>query len=155
MARTFRNFEVNIPLKYLEKCYSGEQKCEKYLIFLKKEVKFTINSRNLPTTCDTINTVEYFRTPWGTRLPIGIRTVRYFEYEEKDAVRTPEAAEALARYKLRCIMQSELSDGELISKHIKGELCKEEYILRAEIECIENIAAVKEIEIEGMPRVGK
>ena len=151
MARTFRNFSVNIPLGYLEKCYSEDQKCEKYLIFLKKEVKFTINSRNLPTTCDTINTVEYFKTPWGTRLPIGIRTVRYFEYEEKEVIRSAEEAEALAEYKLRCIMQSELPDGELISKHITGELCGEEYILRAEIECIENIAAVKEIEIDGMP----
>lgn len=151
LARTTHDFSIEIPLEYTDKSYAKEVKCEKYIIFFEKEVKFTINSGNLPPSCDTIDTVEFFETPWGTRLPLGVRTVRYYEYEERQEKRSEEAAEGLALYKLRLLMEEELSDARLVSKRISGELVKDKYILNCRAECIENIAVVKEIEIEGLP----
>ncbi len=152
LARTWHDLSVEVPLKIDTKRYSEEVKCEKSIIFFKKEVKFTINSGNLPTTCDTIDTVEYFRTPWGTKLPIGIRTVRYYEYSNEEKTLSPEAARELALYKLRVLTESELDDdAELVGKKISEELVGEKYVIKCRIECIENIAAVKEIEIEGLP----
>ena len=152
LARTWHNFSVEIPLKIESKRYSGEVKCEKSIIFFKKEVKFTINSGNLPPTCDTIDTVEYLRTPWGTRLPIAIRTIRHYEYSNEEKIISLEAARELALYKLRVLFESELdTDAELVEKKLSGELIGETYVLECRIECIENIATVKEIEIEGLP----
>lgn len=153
LARTTRDFSVEVPLKYNEKSYFDKIKQEKYIVFFEKEVKFTINSRNLPATCDTIDTIEYFETPWGTRLPFGIRTVRYCGYGEYEEIRSQKAAEELASYKLRLLMESELSGAELVAKKISGELLEDKYILRCRAECIENIAIVKEIEIEGIPPI--
>jgi similar to stage IV sporulation protein len=153
LARTTHDFSVEIPLTYTAKRYTGEVKCEKYIIFFEKEVKFTINSGNLPPSCDTIDTVEYLETPWGTRLPVGVRTVRYYEYAENTETRSEESAETLAFYKLRVLMESELAGAELTSKDISGELFGDTYILKCKAECIENIATVKEIEIEGLPPV--
>ncbi len=152
-ARTTHDFSVEIPLNYTAKRYSDEVKYEKYIIFFEKEVKFTINSGNLPPSCDTIDTVEYLETPWGTRLPVGVRTVRYYEYAENEETRSEEAAENLAFYKLRMLMESELGKAELTSKDISGELVGDSYILTCKAECIENIAIIKEIEIEGLPPV--
>ena len=84
-------------------------------------------------------------------MPIGIRTVRYFEYDENEALRSEGEAEALALYKLRLMLADETAEGELVSKKISGGIVGENYILRAEIECIENIALVKEIQIDGLP----
>ena len=151
LARTTHDFSVEIPLKYTDKVYSDKVKCEKSIIFFEKEVKFTINSGNLPPSCDTIDTVEYLETPWGTRLPIGVRTVRYYEYSESEEIRSEEAAERLALYKLRLLMEEEMKDASLVEKKISGELVGGKYILNCKAECIENIAIVKEIEIEGLP----
>lgn len=153
LARTTHDFSVEIPLEYVDKIYSKETKCEKYIIFFEKQVKFTINSGNLPPSCDTIDTVEYLETPWGTRLPFGVRTVRYYEYAESEVKRSGEAAERLALYKLRLLMEEELKNASLVEKQIHGELVGDKYILNCRAECIENIAIVKEIEIEGLPPI--
>ena len=153
LARTTHDFSVEIPLEYTDKVYSDKVKCEKYIIFFEKEVKFTINSGNLPPSCDTIDTVEYLETPWGTRLPVGVRTVRYYEYGENKAQRSEEAAKRIALYKLRLLMEEELKNASLVEKKISGGLVGDKYILDCRAECIENIAIVKEIEIEGLPSV--
>lgn len=151
MARTQRHFEEQVPLEYTEKVYSEGEKCEKFFIFFKKEVKFTINSRNLPPKCDTINTVEYFCTPWGTELPFGIRTVRYYGYTEETRERSEEEAERLAEYLLRARIFSETDNAELVSERMVSSLEDGVIKIKCTAEYIENIAIVKEIEIEGLP----
>ena len=153
LARTVRDFYVDIPLKTESKSYSGKVKCKKSVIFFKKEVKFLINSGNLPPTYDTIDIVEFLRTPWGTELPVGIRTVRYYEYENRTEELSEAAAKERALYKLRLMTESDLPDAELISRTVSGELVGDVYKLKCRIECIENIAKVKEIEIAGLPPI--
>ena len=142
-ARTEREFSVSIPLQYERKQYTGREKCEKFIIFFKKEVKFFGNSRNLYTECDTIDTVEYIELPGGITLPFGIRSVRYLEYETVGAVRSEESAVELALYTLRCEMESAVPEGMLMKKSLSAELTDTEYILRCRAEYIENIATVK------------
>ena len=48
-------------------------------------------------------------------------------------------------------MEEEMKDASLVGKKISGELVGDKYILSCRAECIENIAVVKEIEIEGLP----
>ena len=150
-ALTEREFCVSVPLEYVKRVYAEDDdapKKEKYFIFFEKQVKFTINTGNLPPMCDTIDTVEYFRTPWGTELPFGVRTVRSYSYEETAAVRTEEEAESLALYLLRCEMESELADAELVSKKLSGRVENGAYILTCRAECIENIARTVEIDAD-------
>lgn len=146
-ARTERVFEVSVPLTYERKRYTGEQKNKKYLVLFKKEVKFFGNSRNLWANCDTINTVEYFETPFGDTLPFGIRTVRYAEYVTETVKRSEESAIELALYMLRCRMADGDIDGTLVKKEIIGEFKDGEYRLVCKAEYIENIAKTVEREI--------
>ena len=153
-ARTERDFEIEIPLIYTKKNYTGERKTEKWLIFFEKEIKFFGNTGNSYATCDTINTVEYLTLPGGVTLPVGIRTLRTVEYAMAEAERSEEAAVEQALYTLRCQMESEVPQGILTRKALRAELTEGAYILHCKAEYIEDIARVQEIEIEGFSRNG-
>lgn len=147
-ARTERQFEEIIPLRYEKKEYTGRIQTEKYWIFFGKEGKFFGNRGNSYDSYDIINTVEYFELPGEVLLPVGIRTVRYVEYETVDAERTPAEAEDLAYYRLRCEMEQQIPDGELVRKSLTTSLDEDTYVLRCTANYIENIARMKEIEVE-------
>jgi similar to stage IV sporulation protein len=149
-ARTSRDFVVEIPLQYEQKRYTGRVFVEKYMIFFEKEVKFFANSGNSPMTCDTIDTVEYFQT-WGeTRLPVGIRTVRHYEYELVSTARDGEAAERMARDALAAQIADGIPEAMLVRKSTRTELTDTALTLQCYVECIENIARIEEIKIEGI-----
>ncbi len=139
-ARTERDFSVSVPYEYEKKEYTGREKCEKYFIFFKKEVKFFENCGNLYGECDTIDTVEYFELPGGVLLPFGVRTVRRFEYGTVSAKRSRESAMELAIYILRCKMDGEVPEGTLMKKSLGGSFTEEGYELVCKAEYIENIA---------------
>ena len=139
-AKTLREFSVFIPYEYEKKTYTGEEKCQKYFIFFKKEIKFFENCGKMYTECDTIDTVEYFSLPGGVALPFGVRTVRYIEYEKKTATRSQESAIELALYTLRCRMESDAGEGMLTKKTLVGSLGERGYELLCRAEYIEDIA---------------
>ncbi|MBQ8850500.1 MAG: sporulation protein YqfD [Clostridia bacterium] len=139
-ARTEREFSVSVPFEYEKKEYTGREKCEKYFIFFKKEVKFFGNSGNLYAECDTIDTVEYFELPGGVLLPFGVRTVKFLEYETVTARRSEESAVELALYTLRCRMDSEVPEGMLTKKTLDGSFTDGGYELYCKAEYIEDIA---------------
>ena len=147
-ARTEREFEVVIPYEYEKKVYTGERKTQKSLIFFKKEVNFFGNSRNSYATCDTIDTVEYLELPGGIKLPIGVRTVQYLEYGMQNTRRSEESASHLANYRLRCLTESEVPDGMLLSKTVTYSATDDAYVLRCRAEYIEDIAKTEKIEID-------
>ncbi len=145
-ARVEDNIEIEIPLSYDKKVYTGEVFSEKYLVFFDKEIKFYSNSGNLHTTCDTIDTVEYFSVFSGSELPFGIRTVKHLEYRYESAQRDAEEAVELALYKLRCI-EEEKGITDVISKSFSGEFFDDKYLLRCTSVSICNIAKETEIDI--------
>lgn len=149
-ARTQREFTAEVPLQYQKKVYTGRRKTEKYWIFFEKEIKFFGNTGNSPGTCDTINTVKYFKLPGNVTLPFGIRTVRYWEYELRDARRTREEAVELAFFQLRRQTEEEVPNGFLVRKSSDGVWRDNAYVLHCTANYIENIAVVREIKIEGV-----
>lgn len=151
LGRVERDIRAEIPLVYDKKVYTGRVFTEKYLIFFEKEVKFCGNSGNSYESCDTINTVEYLDIFSAGELPVGIRTVKHMEYTYERAERTPEEAERLAEYKLGCELGELMRERELIRKSVSGRLTDTAFVFECRIECIENIARIKKIEIEGLP----
>ena len=150
-AETARSLEVKIPLQYEKKVYTGRIFTEKYFIFFEKEVKFFGKCGNLYGSCDTIDTTEYFSVFEGEDLPVGIRTVRYLEYETVQAERTEAEAAALARYRLGLLSERETEGAELLSFETWAEIGEGVYRLRMHATYIEDIAAVREIPLEGVP----
>ena len=150
-ARTEHDFLVEVPLSYSQKRYTGRKKSEKRLIFFEKEIKFFRNSRNLPDSCDTIDiveTVEYFSLWDGRTLPVGIRTVEAREYEMRTTTRDARQAMALAYEQLHEKIVAEVPEGSVVRKTVLTELNETAFVLRCATEYLENIAIVKEIEIE-------
>lgn len=147
-ARTEYDFLVELARSYEQKRYTGRKKVQKSLIFFEKEIKFFGNSRNLPPTCDTIDKVEYFSLSDDFPLPFGIRTVSYREYalcetERSDAELLDAAYDALLEQ-----MEKEVPEGMLVRKRVSTELAEGAVVLRCRAEYLENIAILKEIEIE-------
>ncbi len=146
LARTKEEFSAEIPLQYDKKVYTDSYFCEKYLIFFGKEIKFFSNTRNLPSSCDTIDTVEYLDIFSMGKLPVGIRTVRYMEYEYQRYTRSPESALELALYKLRCSEQ-QMGMNDILSREFHSSLSEDSYTFSCITECICDIARQVEIEV--------
>ncbi|MBP3314415.1 MAG: sporulation protein YqfD [Clostridia bacterium] len=147
LAEVERTFEVEIPRTEPKKVYTGEVKCEKYLIFFKKRIKFFANYRNLPTTCDKIEVEEYIGAPRGFELPFGIYEVRYLEYEYIEPERDDDTLFAVAHHRMNAIISEQLGDAPILRKKVSFELTDEKLILRAKIRCVQNIAKRKEIDL--------
>ena len=81
------------------------------------------------------------------RLPIAIRTVRYVEYEEREATRNETLAAAQAERMLYDAFFADSPNAELVKKQISAKLGDNAYELYARIECIEDIAREQEVEI--------
>ena len=145
MARTTDTIEISIPFEFEKKVYTGREFTEKYLIFFEKEVKFFGKCGNLPTSCDTINKVEYLNLFSAGELPIGIRTVRHVEYTfEGDVLSESEAKEkALLALEERLSVLSEHI--ELLKKRITFAVYDDKVTLKCDIEAIEDIAKIQEI----------
>jgi hypothetical protein len=146
-AECEQSFEVDIPRSYRKKEYTGNVKCEKYLIFFKKEIKFFSNCGNLYTTYDKIDTVEYLSSPSGDDLPVGIRTVKYLEYVLTDAERSDTELSRIAEYRMSLMLSDALRDSELLKISKLFEPCEDRYILKCKVKCIANIARTREIDI--------
>ena len=146
-ARTEYDFLIELPRSYEQKRYTGRKKVQKSLIFFEKEIKFFGNSRNLPSSCDTIDIVKYFSLGDGCVLPFGIRTVSYREYETCEAERSDAELLDAAYEALYEQMDREAPEGMLVRKNVESEITEGGIELWCRAEFLENIAILKEIEI--------
>ena len=142
-----REYEIEIPLRFDKKVYTGEKKIKKSLIFFEKEVKFFGNSRNSYASCDTISREDRFYF-LGVRLPFAIRTVTCAEYVTEQVSRTEEQAREQALFTLWQRLYTEAPDASVVGKELSGRVDGDRYLLIARLETHENIAEEKEIEIE-------
>ena len=145
-ARVNRELELDIPLVYSQKVYTGRQKVQKSLIFFEKEVKFFGNSGNSYASCDTIDKVEYFNFFGLGNLPIGIRTVTYLEYDNCDSILSEDAARAEAKRALWEHFSRVSGNADLVKSELDIAIEENVCRIRAKIESIENIA--REIAVE-------
>ncbi len=151
LAETEKTLRAEIPLDYEKKVYTGRAFTEKYLIFFEKEIKIYGKCGNLYGSCDTIDMVEYFDPLSLGDLPVGIRTVTYLEYTSETARRTEDEARALAEYKLGCLLSATAANAELLSKQTSHTLNDSVYRIDAALTLIEDIAKLREIEIDNLP----
>ena len=143
-AKTFREFEVKIPLEHTEKIPVSTFTGSRSLIFFNNRIKVFAKSRNSGATCDTIEEEKYISL-FGRRLPFGISEEKVLEYREEKSRYTEGEAAAVAREKLDAMIHEELADATIISREESGELRGGVYILKCGISCIENIAELREI----------
>lgn len=148
LARVFDEISFCVPLKYEKKVYTGRVFTEKYLVFFEKEIKIFGNSGNSCAGCDTIDTVEYFGVPSRAELPVGIRTVKHYEYVYESAERSAEEAEAIALEMLEYELMALSGRAELIRKHTETEAVAEGIRVVCRTETIEDIAKISKIELD-------
>ena len=146
IAEVERCFELEIGRVKAEKVYKEAQKCEKYLIFFKKRIKFFSNYRNLPPTCDKIDIEEYIPAPNGRYLPIGIHDTRYLEYEFVERELSDGELSALAYEQMSALIATELADAELLRRTTECELYADRAVIRSKVKCLVDIAISQEIE---------
>ena len=147
MARTVHSFRVEIPYEYQKKVYTGEIFEKKSLIFFSFPIKVFESTGNPGGVYDIISIVENCSPVAGADLPLELCTERYLYYTTETAYRTPEAALTLAYRELNGQIADVLSDGELLEKRIWTEIGESGVVLRADVVCIADIAAVQEFEV--------
>ena len=148
LAKIERVFEVRVERKDKQKVYTGEVKCEKYLVFFEKKIKIFANYRNLDASYDKIEIEEIMSAPGGSDLPIKIVEIRYLEYEEKEVERSDAQMRDLADLRMRAQIERELGGAELLRKSTEAELSEDCLILRCKLRCIDNIAKAVPIGIK-------
>ncbi len=147
MALCDREYTVSVPLKFDKKVYSGNKKIKKSLIFFEKEVKLFVNSGNLYASCDIIEDVKYLDLFGLGKLPFGICTYEYAEYTMDSGKRSESEAYEQALFELWQKYYADVPDGTVATKRITGQLTENEYVLKAMLGSIENIAQEKQVEI--------
>ena len=147
IAEVERCFELEIARVKTEKVYKETQKCEKYLIFFKKRIKFFSNYRNLPPTCDKIDIEEYIPAPNDRYLPIGIHDTRYLEYEFVERELSDGELSALAYEQMSALIATELADAELLRRTTECELYSDRAVIKCKVKCLVDIAITQKIEI--------
>ena len=148
LARTVYSFCVEIPLEYEKKVYTGEKFEKKSLIFFSFPIKVFENTGNCTNVCDIIYIVENCSPIAEADLPLTMYTERHLPYTLQTETRSAEAALILAHRELAEQIAQTLQDGELLQKCVHTQILEDRVVLRAEVTCIADIAAVQEFEID-------
>lgn len=148
MARTVHSFRVEIPYEYEKKVYTGEVFEKKTLNFFSFSIKLSESTGKMGGVYDIISIVENCSPVSGVNLPLEVCTERYLPYTFETAYRDPEAALTLAYRQLSEQIAETLQDGELLEKRIYTEIGESGVVLRADVTCIADIAAVQEFEVD-------
>ena len=140
MAQTEHTEIVRIPLQEQQKVYSGEEKCEKSIIFFEKSIKFSKKTGIIGGSCDTIYKIEEWTLPGGPALPIKCAVTRYLPYTLQTVKRTHAEAYTLALAQLESILQKRAQDALLLHKTLSVSYSDTHCIVVCEYRCLENIA---------------
>ncbi len=147
-ARTVRQIQVEIPLKYEVKSYTGDEQREIAVFFFSRAIKLYRNTGFLVGSYDTISNVENFCLFDGTRLPFSYETTTYRWYAIETAERDSLEATELAYDELnRRIAEFTENGATLLKKQISWSLTDDAYILDCTATLIENIAVTVEFEV--------
>lgn len=147
-AITEHTLEVEVPYDYVKKNYYDTKKSELSLIFFSKNIKLLKNGGNYSEFCDTIEGVDMMELPGGIRLPIGIRRVSFNYYTLTEEKYTAEEAMEIAYYRLEQKIADSLREVSILRKNIKAEIGDSSYKLVCYIQCIEDIAEVREFDAD-------
>ena len=102
-------------------------------------------------SCDKIDVVEYANVCGGGDLPVGVRTVRYFEYTYERQARDQSEAERLAEYKLSRELYARASRSEVVGITKQYGVDDSGAFIMCRLKSIKDIAKRQEIEISVLP----
>ena len=148
LARTERTVRVEIPLEYVQKCYTDEKIGSITLNFFQKSMKIYKSTGNDTGACDIIEEVKGL-SAWGlSNVPVLVTVQRLKCYEEVTRERTEEEAIALAYEALSEQLGAISPEITLLSKQIETTVTDASVILECRLTCIENIAEQVEFEVQ-------
>lgn len=147
IARTVEEFYIEIPYEYDGKVYTGEEYCDKYLIFFDYSINIYKNSRKNGEFYDKISIVEDCVLPGGVKTPFALRSESYLEYENVTLHRTPKEAEELAYFELESRLADMAEGSTLIQKTVTPYIRDDRFMLHCVLVIIEDIAEVSEFDV--------
>ncbi len=147
-ARTVEEFYIEIPYKYDQKIYSGEEYCNKYLNFFDYSMNISKKCGNEGALYDKIDIVENCNLFDILETPFSLRTEKYLEYKTVSMTRSPAEAEELAYFELEGRLSSLAENTTLIKKSVTPYEREDRFLLHCVIVLIEDIACVSEFEVE-------
>lgn len=153
-ARTEDTIIIDVPFVYEEKVYTGRCFEEKSLKIFGKTIKISKNSRNLPTLCDKICTVDNLSVISGIPLPFELEKTCYKEYRYDQMTRCNEAAVAIAFDELDGRLAALGDSVALLRKSVTTEITDEGVRLTARLVLLEDIARRQEFEFTKFPSTG-
>ena len=147
LARTERNFSVEIPLSYEKKEYLSEKRGGFVLHFFKFSLNFLKSTGNDLSMCDIIEKETSPDQIGLYDLPVSLsyRTLRRFAVIP--AKRTPEEALDLAWEELDRQLEALSRDVQLLRKETTATVTERAVILHCTVTCVEDIALQTEFEI--------
>lgn len=149
MARTTHTAVIQIPLEIEQKVYTGEEFCEKSLIFFEKSIKFSKKTGIMGVSCDTIYTMDTWTLPHGKELPLGVLTLRHRPYTVTLETRSEQQAYELALAQLQEVLRRDAKDALLLNKTVKCSYTQTHCVLVCEYSCLQNIAVPVPLEYAG------
>jgi similar to stage IV sporulation protein len=157
-ARTTRILTVEIPFSYEQKVYEtdpGQILSEKSIFFFGNHIKFSKSTGNLGAFCDTIENEKSWGMLGGIGFPISTRIAWQIPYSVVTATRTLAEAEELAYFELARQIAALPGGAELITKSISISHGADALTLTCNLTCIEDIGAVRRIEVAIHPEQGQ
>jgi len=146
-AKTFRQFDVSIPLTQSETVKTDVVKVKKSLRFFAKEIKFSKNSCVFDNKYDIMIVEEPLVLFGHITLPVFIKTTTATQNTSRDILLDETVARQLANEKLKHILQEE--NVEVLSIDRQYRIDGDFLTMVCTVYCIENIAI--EIPMSGVP----
>jgi len=144
-AEVSRDFTIEIPKIESTKVYTGEEFCEKRLIFFKKSIKLSGKYRISPYDYDKINYKERLYLFDIVPLPVFVDKAVYREYDTEDREVASEEADKRIDDLYAERLSECLDDARLIAVRSYRADTDDSYVLRCEVTCEANIAIRKKI----------
>lgn len=149
IARTWYEICAVMPLKYSEKTYTGDMKSRFALIVGGNRINFYSKSRIYDTNCDNILRKQTLGIKGFFELPIALVTEKSRFYELSTASVSEETAKTVLEERANDELKAKIGEGgEIISAEFTFSVIDGFAVGTLRAECIQNIAAEKEMTAE-------
>ncbi len=148
LARTDREFTVEVPLSYEEKVYESAKTGRITLQFFKFSMNFFENSGNRVPLCDIIEMKSSAERIGLKDLPVSVCRQVIRPYRTEPRQRTPEEALDFAYADLERELSGLSSDIRILRKDLSTTITDTALILTCHLYCLEDIALQTEFEVD-------
>ena len=140
-ARTWYEINAQTPLYETVKGQKRHVKTKYSLVFGKKRIKISADSRNNSSSCDKINRLRYASIGGAFTLPVGIIKEECTEYELQRKLIDESAAVERLKQNLLAELKRRIGDGSISTSSFS--VSKDESVLTVTLraECVEDIGA--------------